>query len=176
MPKSDFSDVSSLFFLINKRFAHAPNLSGNTFRHVAKASNPSGNNFRHARKRQTTRETTFAKRENAKPFGKRLSPSAEMQNPSGNDFRHARKCKTLREIAFAMRGNAKPFGKWLSPSAENFFFVFLQCAEAWKTSFWPFCSVQQREKLLFSLSAVCRSVKIFFLAFLQCAEAWKTSF
>ena len=32
-------------------------------------------------------------------------------------------------------------------SIKNFFLVFLQCAEAWKTSFWPFCSVQKREKL-----------------------------
>ena len=36
--------------------------------------------------------------------------------------------------------------------------------------------MQKHEKLLFGLSAVCRSVKNFFLAFLQCAEAWKTSF
>ena len=61
-------------------------------------------------------------------------------------------------------------------SMKNFFFVFLQCAEAWKTSFLSFCSVQKREKLLFCLSAMCRSMKNFFLAFLQCAEAWKTSF
>ena len=61
---------------------------------------------------------TFAKRGNTKPFGKRLSPSAEMPNLSGNDFRQARKCQTLRETTFAKRGNAKPFGKRLSPSAE----------------------------------------------------------
>ena len=54
--------------------------------------NLSGNNFRQARKCQTFREMTFARRGNAKPFGKQLSPSAEMQNLSGNDFRHARKC------------------------------------------------------------------------------------
>ena len=54
---------------------------------------------------------TFAERGNAKPFGKRLSPSAEMPNHSGNDFRRARKCQTIREITFAKRGNAKPFGK-----------------------------------------------------------------
>ena len=52
---------------------------------------------------------TFAMRGNAKPFGKRLSPSAEMPNPSGNDFRQARKCQTFRETTFAKRGNAKPF-------------------------------------------------------------------
>ena len=70
------------------------------------------------RKPQTLRETTFAKRGNAKPFGKRLSPCAEMPNPSGNDFRHARKCQTFRETTFAVRGNVKPFGKRLSPCAE----------------------------------------------------------
>ena len=89
---------------INKRFAHAPNHSGN--------------DFRHARKCQTTRETTFAMRGNAKPLGKRLSPGAEMPNHSGNDFRPARKCQTTREMTFAMRGNAKLLGKRLSPCAE----------------------------------------------------------
>ena len=54
---------------------------------------------------------TFAERGNAKPFGKRLSPSAEMLNPSGNDFRRPRKCQTIRETTFANRGNAKPLGK-----------------------------------------------------------------
>ena len=97
--------------------------------------NPSGNDFRQARKRQTLRETTFAKRGNAKPLGKRLSPCAEMSNHSGNDFRHARKCQTIREMTFAVRG---------------------------KSSFWPFCSVQQREKLHFGLFAVCRSVVFMF--------------
>ena len=57
-------------------------------------------------------------RGNAKPFGKRLSPCAEMPNHSGNDFRQPRKCQTIRETTFASRGNAKPFGKRLSPSAE----------------------------------------------------------
>ncbi|EFV05778.1 hypothetical protein HMPREF9420_0082 [Segatella salivae DSM 15606] len=56
--------------------------------------------------------------ESLKPFGKQLSPGAEMPNLSGNDFRHARKCQTFRETTFAMRGNAKPFGKQLSPCAE----------------------------------------------------------
>ena len=74
-------------------------------------SNHSGNNFRHERKRQTIRETTFAMRGNSKPFGKRLSPCAEMSNHSGNDFRRARKHQTIRETTFAKRGNAKPFGK-----------------------------------------------------------------
>ena len=74
--------------------------------------------FARARKRQTFRETTFAMRGNAKPFGKRLSPTAKMPNLSGNNFRQARKCQTTRETTFASRGNAKPFGKRLSPSAE----------------------------------------------------------
>ena len=75
------------------------------------ASNYSGNDFRNARKHQTIREMTFAMRGNSKPFGKRLSPCAEMPNHSGNDFRHARKLQTIREMTFATRGNAKPFGK-----------------------------------------------------------------
>ena len=73
--------------------------------------NYSGNNFRRTRKLQTLWETTFAMRGNTKPFGKQLSPSAEMPNLSGNDFRHARKHQTIRETTFAERGNAKPFGK-----------------------------------------------------------------
>ena len=84
--------LSYFYFFINNRFVRTSNALGNTFRHVAKASNLSGNDFRHARKCQTFREMTFATRGNAKPFGKRLSPSAEMPNLSGNDFRHARKC------------------------------------------------------------------------------------
>ena len=54
-----------------------------------------------------------------KPFGKWLSPSAEMPNLSESDFRHARKHQTIREMTFAECGNAKPFGKWLSPCAET---------------------------------------------------------
>ena len=75
--------------------------------------------FARARKRQTFRETTFAERGNAKPFGKWLSPTAEMPNLSGSDFRQPRKCQTFRETTFAKRGKAKPFGKRLSPSAET---------------------------------------------------------
>ena len=74
---------------------------------MAKAPNHSGNNSRHARKRQTIREKTFAKRGNAKPFGKRLSPCAETSNHSGSDFRQARKCQTFREVTFAMRGETR---------------------------------------------------------------------
>ena len=109
--------LSYFYFFINNRFARTPNALENTFRHVAKASNLSGNDFRRARKCQTFRETTFARRGNAKPLGKRLSPCAEMPNHSGNDFRQARKCQTFREMTFARRGNAKPFGKRLSPGA-----------------------------------------------------------
>ena len=58
--------------------------------------------FLHIGKGQTFRETTFARRGNAKPLGKRLSPSAKMPNLSGNDFRQARKCQTFRETTFAM--------------------------------------------------------------------------
>ena len=79
----------------------------------------SGNNFRRTRKLQTLWETTFAMRGNIKPFGKRLSPCAEMPNLSGNDFRQARKFPTFREMTFVERGNAKPFGKRLSPYAET---------------------------------------------------------
>ena len=57
--------------------------------------NHSENNFRHVRKRQTTRETTFAKRGNVKPLGKRLSPCAETSNLLRNDLREARKLQNL---------------------------------------------------------------------------------
>ena len=75
--------------------------------------NYSGNNFRRTRKLQTLWETTFATRENIKPFGKRLSPCAETPNHSGNDFRHVRKLQTIREMTFAERGNAKPLESYL---------------------------------------------------------------
>ena len=101
--------------LLNKFFLSTAN---DAICESAETPNLSGNDFRQARKCQTLRETTFAKRGNANPFGKQLSPSAEMSNPSGNDFRQARKCQTLRETTFAKRGNAKPFGKRLSRSAE----------------------------------------------------------
>ena len=100
-----------------------------------------------------------------------ICESAETPNLSGNDFRQARKCQTLRETTFAKRGNAKPFGKRLSPSAEMPNRSGNDFRRARKSSFWPFCSLQKHEKLLFGLSVVCRSVKIFFLVFLQCAEA-----
>ena len=82
-----------------------------TFAGSPQTSNHSGNNFRQARKCQTIRETTFAMRGNAKPFGKRLSPCAETSNHLGNDFRHARKCQTIRETTFAKRGSVKPLWK-----------------------------------------------------------------
>ena len=74
--------------------------------------------FARARKRQTFREMTFAKRGNAKPFGKWLSPTAEMPNLSGNDFRQPRKCQTFWETTFASRGNAKPFKKWFAGAPQ----------------------------------------------------------
>ena len=60
-------------------------------------------------------------------------------------------------------------------SVKNFIFVFLKRSEAWKTSFWSFCSVQKHEKSLFCLSAVFRSMKNLHLVFLKRSEAWKTS-
>ena len=85
--------LSYFYFFLNNRFARTSNALGNTFRHVAKASNHSGNDFRHARKCQTIRETTFARRGNAKPLGKWLSPGAEMLNCSEKDFLPARQCR-----------------------------------------------------------------------------------
>ena len=76
-------------------------------RHGWKATDSSGNDFRQARKCQTFRETTFAKRGNSKPFGKRLSPSAEMPNLSGNDFRQARKCQTFYGMICGSPASAK---------------------------------------------------------------------
>ena len=80
-------------------------------RHGWQATDRSENDFRHARKRQTFRETTFAMRGNAKPFGKRLSPCAEMPNPSGNDFRHARKCQTFYGVICGSPASIKTFKK-----------------------------------------------------------------
>ena len=53
--------------LLNKFFLFTAN---DAICESAETSNPSGNDFRQARKRQTFRKTTFAKRGNAKPFGK----------------------------------------------------------------------------------------------------------
>ena len=64
-------------------------------RHGWQATDRSENDFRHARKRQTFRETTFAMRGNAKPFGKRLSPCAEMLNLLRSDLREPRKHQNL---------------------------------------------------------------------------------
>ena len=107
----DFCFIISLIFLI---FSPCPKYTSLCVR----LSNDSWNDFRRVRKCQTIREMTFASRGNAKPFGKRLSPSAEMPNLSGNDFRRARKCKTFREMSFAERGNAKPFKKWVAGSPQ----------------------------------------------------------
>ena len=84
----EFCFINSLIFLI---FSPCPKYTSLGVR----LSNDSWNDFRHARKLQTIREMCFAKRGNAKPFGKRLSPSAETPNLSGNDFRHARKHQTF---------------------------------------------------------------------------------
>ena len=64
-------------------------------RHGWQATDRSGNDFRHARKCQTIQKMTFAMRGNAKPFGKRLSPCAEMLNLLRNDLREARKRQNL---------------------------------------------------------------------------------
>ena len=61
------------------------------FLRTAETPNHLGNDFRHARKLQTFREMTFAKRGNAKPFGKRLSLCAETPNLLQNNLREARK-------------------------------------------------------------------------------------
>ena len=80
-------------------------------RHGWQATDRSGNDFRHARKCQTTWKTTFARRGNAKPLGKSLSPGAEMPNLSGNDFRQARKCQTFYGIICGSPASVKTFKK-----------------------------------------------------------------
>ena len=61
----------------------------------AETSNPSGNDFRQARKCQTLRETTFAERGNAKPFGKRFAGGPQASKPLKSDLREARKQQNL---------------------------------------------------------------------------------
>jgi len=78
--------------------------------------------LREARKRQIIQEITFAMRGNTKPFGKRLSPSAETPNLSGNDFRHVRKLQTIWETTFDKRGNNKPFGKGVAGGPQIILF------------------------------------------------------
>ena len=78
--------------LLNKIFLSTAN---DAICESAETSNPSGNDFRQARKCQTLRETTFAKRGNVKPFGKRLSPCAEMPNLLKSGLREARKHQNL---------------------------------------------------------------------------------
>ena len=51
--------------------------------------------FLHIGKGQTFQEMTFAKRGNTKPFGKRLSPGAEMLNLLRSDLREPRKRQIL---------------------------------------------------------------------------------
>ena len=90
-----------------------------------KATDRSGNDFRQARKCQTFREMTFAMRGNAKPFGKRLSPCAEMLNLLRNDLREppqaskllkselreARKRQNLLKVICGRPASAKSFKK-----------------------------------------------------------------
>ena len=64
-------------------------------RHGWQATDRSGNDFRHARKCQTIQKMTFAMCGNTKPFGKRLSPCAEMPNLLRNDLREPRKRQNL---------------------------------------------------------------------------------
>ena len=78
--------------LLNKFFLSTAN---DAICESAETSNLSGNDFRQPRKCQTLRETTFAKRGNAQPFGKRLSPSAGMPNLLKSDLREARKHQNL---------------------------------------------------------------------------------
>ena len=133
--------------------------------------NLSGNDFRRARKCQTFREMTFTERGNAKPFGKRLSPSAEMPNHLGNDFRQARK-SSFWSFCRVQKHEKVSFGVSVAcRSMKKFHLVFLSCAEARKSFIWCFCRVQKRKKVSFGVSVVCRSAKKFHLVFLTCAEA-----
>ena len=84
--------------------------------------NYSGNNFRRTWKLQTLWETTFAKRGNAKPFGKWLSPSAEMPNLLKSDLREVRKRKILLKVICGRPASTKSFKKWFAggPQASNY--------------------------------------------------------
>ena len=94
-------------------------------RHGWQATDRSENDFRHARKRQTFRETTFAMRGNAKPFGKRLSPCAEMPNLLRIDLREPRKRQTLfrmskcYKIMLFLKYYRELFIFHLSPASTN---------------------------------------------------------
>ena len=94
-------------------------------RHGWQATDRSENDFRHARKRQTFRETTFAMRGNAKPFGKRLSPCAEMPNLLRSDLREPRKRQTLfrmskcYKIMLFLKYYRELFIFHLSPASTN---------------------------------------------------------
>ncbi|WP_278556282.1 hypothetical protein, partial [Segatella salivae] len=63
------------------------------------------------RKPQTFRETTFAMRGNAKPFGKRLSPCAEMPNLLKSDLREARKHQNFKKVICGRPASNKNFKK-----------------------------------------------------------------
>ena len=54
---------------------------------------------------------TFAMRGNAKPFGKRLSPSAEMPNLLKSDLREARKQQNFKKVICGRPASIKSFKK-----------------------------------------------------------------
>ena len=94
--------------LLNKFFLFTAN---DAICEGAETSNLSGNDFRQARKCQTLRETTFAKRGNAKSCGKRLSPTAEMPNLLKSDLREARKRQNLLKVICGRPASTKTFKK-----------------------------------------------------------------
>jgi len=54
---------------------------------------------------------TFAKRGNVKPFGKRLSPSAEMPNLLKSDLREARKLQNFKKVICGKPASTKTLKK-----------------------------------------------------------------
>ena len=72
----------------------------------AEMPNHSGNDSRQARKRQTSRETTFAKRGNHKPFGKELSPSDRSIKCFDNGFEQEWKFPTLLRDHYSVGTNS----------------------------------------------------------------------
>ena len=78
--------------LLNKFFLSTAN---DAICESAETPNLSGNDFRQARKCQTFRETTFAKRGNAKPFKKWFAGGPQASKPLKSDLREARKPQNL---------------------------------------------------------------------------------
>ena len=78
--------------LLNKFFLSTAN---EAICESAETSNPSGNDFRQARKCQTTREMTFARRGNAKPFKKWFAGGPQVPKPLKSHLREARKRQNL---------------------------------------------------------------------------------